>query len=280
MMFKPKDSIALKDMITDLGNTDYEIPVALGKATSGEKIMIDLSEAPHILIVGTQHSGKTSLLHTIICSILCTKQSENIRFILADLKDSGLSVYQTVTNLLCQVITDEHSLIQAMAAITDEIEDRILFLEKYKRYGVHGIKSYNLLAKKHGLDKLPYIVLIVDEFAPAIYAGKRDFERLFKRITSVARLLGIHLIFTTGESVLPNVITGTIWSSFPSTIALRMDNKNNSKLLIGQLGAEVLECCGEALYKSGYDSPAIKMQCAFIDEETVKAVAFYNSFPR
>ena len=280
MCMKPKNPVALKDMITDLGNTDFEIPVALGKTPEGENIMIDLRKAPHVLVAGTKQSGKTTLLHSIICSILGTQQSENVRFVLAGLKDSELSVYQTVTSLLCPVISDEDNLMKAMEAVADEIEDRVSFIKENKGYRIHSIGSYNLLAEKHGLDKLPYIVLIVDEFAPAMYARKGEFERLIRKITSVARILGIHLILTTGEPLLPNVITGTIWSNFPSTIALRMDNRISSKLILGQPGAEALGCCGEALYKARFDSPIIKFQSAFVDEDTVKAVAFYNSFSR
>ena len=245
------------------------LPIVLGKDVYGNPVVIDLTRCPHLLIGGREGSGKTSLLDSLICSILCTKTSEEVRMILVDTKVVELSVYNGVPHLLSPVITDAGMAFKALDFVVKGLERRIKLLTST---GSRKIEEYNAKAA----EKLPYIVVIIDDYADLILSAGKEFEYLIKRITAVARFCGIHLVLST-KRVSADVITGVVKSNIPTQIAFAVPNAINSRILIDQPGAEKLLGYGDMLYNNPMYRHPFRIQGALIDTEIEKIVAFLKS---
>lgn len=248
---------------------EMRIPVALGKDFYGQPMLFDLATTPQLLVGGMNGDEKTSFLDSLICSILCTKTPDEVRLILVDTKIVELSVYNGVPHLLSPVITDAGTAFKALEFIVKGLERRIELLTSTR---CRKIEEYNAKAA----EKLPYIVVIIDDYADLIMSAGKEFEYLIKRITAVARFCGIHLVLST-KRVSADVITGVIKSNIPTQIAFEVPSAISSRILIDQPGAEKLLGYGDMLYNNPMSRHPFRIQGALIDTEIEKIVAFLKS---
>jgi len=267
---KERSAVRFSSLVDSLETEkEMRIPVALGKDVYGQPMLFDLAGSPHLLIGGTDGDEKTSFLDSLICSILCTKTPDEARLILVDTKAVELSVYNGVPHLLSPVITDVGRAFKALEFVVKGLERRIELLTSTRS---RKIEEYNAKAA----EKLPYIVVIIDDYADLILTAGKEFEFLIKRITSVARFCGIHLVLST-KRVSADVITGVIKSNIPTQIAFAVPNAINSRILIDQPGAEKLLGYGDMLYNNPMYRHPFRIQGALIDSEIEKIVDFLKA---
>ena len=267
---RERSVVRFSSMVGSLASEkEMRIPVALGKDVYGQPMLFDLATSPHLLIGGTDGDEKTSFLDSLICSILCTKTPDEVRLILVDTKAVELSVYNGVPHLLSPVITDVGRAFKALEFVVKGLERRIELLTSTRS---RKIEEYNAKAA----EKLPYIVVIIDDYADLILSAGKEFEYLIKRITAVARFCGIHLVLST-KRVSADVITGVIKSNIPTQIAFAVPGVINSRILIDQVGAEKLLGDGDMLYNNPMYRHAFRIQGAVIDSEIEKIVDFLKA---
>ena len=273
---KNRDTIGFLAMMPALKRKTLKIPMVLGKTITGDSIIIDLAGAPHLLIAGTTGSGKSVCVNSLICSVLYTKTPREVRMLLVDPKMVELSMYNNIGHLLTPVITDPKKAIKAMAYCVHEMERR---MSMFSRLGVRKIEEYNEKVREKNMlrEPLPYIMVIVDEFADLMMVVGKELESYIKRITAVARFTGIHLVLAT-QRPSADVITGIIKSNMPSQIAFAVSNQVNSRIILDTVGAEKLLGRGDMLYSSASNPAAQRIQGAFIDtDEIEKIVEFVKS---
>lgn len=267
---KERSAVRFGSIIDSLeSEKEMRIPVALGKDVYGQPMLFDLATSPHLLVGGMNEDEKTSFLDSLICSILCTKTPDEVRLVLVDSKVVELSVYNGVPHLLSPVITDAKTAFKALEFVVKGLERRIELLTST---GSRKIEEYNRKSK----EKLPYIVVILDDLADLVFASGKEVEYLIKRITSVARFCGIHLVLST-KRVSADVITGVVKSNIPTQIAFAVPNAINSRILIDQPGAEKLLGYGDMLYNNPMYRHPFRIQGALIDSEIEKIVDFLKS---
>jgi DNA segregation ATPase FtsK/SpoIIIE-like protein len=250
-----------------------EVPVALGKDIAGEVQFIDLTQTPHLLIAGSTGSGKSVCVNAIILSILFRRSPEEVRLLLIDPKIVELKLYNGVPHLLTPVITEPKRAFQALQYYICEMERRYAMLD---RVGVRDIKSYNRKIKEKGLaqDRLPYIVVIIDEFADLMATTGKELESTLARLAAMSRAVGIHLVLATQRPSI-DVITGLIKANIPSRVAFMVASKFDSRIIIDMVGAEKLLGKGDMLFASAWDPFPIRMQGAFVSEEEVEKAVDY-----
>ncbi|MBO4409309.1 MAG: DNA translocase FtsK, partial [Spirochaetales bacterium] len=272
---KKRDTIGFDVMMPALKSKFYKIPMVLGKNITGDSIVIDVAKTPHLLVAGTTGSGKSVCINGLICSVLYTKTPKEVRMILVDPKMVELSLYNGIPHLLTPVITDAKKALKAMNFVVDEMERR---MQLFKNIGAKKIEEYNekIVEKKMACVKLPYIIVIIDEFADLMLAVGKELEQSIKRITAVARFCGIHLILAT-QRPSADVITGIIKSNIPTQIAFAVSNSMNSRIIIDQLGAEKLLGRGDMLYNNPEARQPSRIQGAFIDSEIEEIVEFVKT---
>ena len=268
---KKRATVRFGSMIDAIASEEgMNLPIALGKDVDGKPVVIDLTRCPHLLIGGKEGSGKTVCLDSLICSILCTKTAEEVRFLLVDTKMVELSVYNGIPHLLTPVITDEGKAVKALFYVVKEMERRIGLLSET---GARKIEEYN---NKSG-DKLPYLIVIIDDLEELMLSSGKEVEYLIKRITAIARFCGIHLVLST-RRVSADVITGVVKSNIPTQIAFAVPNAINSRILIDQTGAEKLQGRGDMLYNNPMYRHPSRIQGAYIDDfEIEKIVDFLRA---
>lgn len=245
-----------------------EIPYALGKDISGEVQFSDLTQMPHLLIAGATGSGKSVCVNAIILSILYRRTPEEVKLILIDPKIVELKLYNGIPHLLTPVVTDSKRAFQALQYCICEMERRYSILDKA---GVRDIKTYNKRVKERNLaqEKLPYIVVIVDEFADLMATTGKELEATLARLAAMSRAVGIHLVLATQRPSI-DVITGLIKANIPSRIAFMVASKFDSRIIIDMVGAEKLLGRGDMLYSGSQDPFPVRMQGAFVSEEEVE----------
>ncbi|MFH1157435.1 MAG: DNA translocase FtsK 4TM domain-containing protein [Pseudomonadota bacterium] len=270
-----RETVFLKEMLAsrDYQKTACRLPLALGKNIAGDPVIADLTRMPHLLVAGTTGSGKSVALNTMILSLLYRLSPERCRFIMIDPKMLELSVYDDIPHLLTPVVTESHRTITALKWAVREMEDRYRAMSKL---GVRNIDGFNerlrdALAKgevlmhkiQTGFDsdtgkpifeeqpislaELPYIVIIVDEFADLMLVAGKDVENAIQRLAQMARAAGIHLIMATQRPSV-DVITGVIKANFPTRISFQVTSKIDSRTILGEGGAEQLLGQGDMLY--------------------------------
>ncbi|HVP19860.1 MAG TPA: DNA translocase FtsK [Spirochaetia bacterium] len=270
---KVRAIVSFKEMISldVMQKSPYEIPLALGKDILGEAQVIDLVQTPHLLIGGATNSGKSVLVNSIICSILFRKSPDDVRLFLIDPKIVELKLYNGCPHLLTPVITEPKKAFQALQYCISEMERRYTLLDAL---GVRDIRAFNKKAKKERVQRLPYIVIVVDEFADLMATTGKELESTLARLAAMARAIGIHMVLATQRPSI-DVITGLIKANIPSRIAFMVANKFDSRIIIDGVGAEKLLGKGDMLFSAAWNPFPTRIQGAYIDDEETDAVTEY-----
>lgn len=244
------------------------ILVALGKDITGKTVVTDLAKAPHLLIAGSTGSGKSVCINSIITSIIYHSRPDEVKLMLIDPKVVELSVYNGIPHLRTEVVTDMKKAQGTLNWAVREMEARYQLFAGAK---VRNIEGYN---KLYPDKKMPYILLIVDEFADLMNVAAKEVEVLIQRLTQKARAAGIHLILAT-QRPSADVITGVIKSNIPSRIAFMVESGLNSRIILDEGGAESLLGKGDMLFKQAGALSTVRIQGAFISDEEVEDVVNY-----
>lgn len=264
-------------------NSTAELPIVLGKTISNETFVTDLAKMPHLLMAGATGQGKSVGLNAILVSLLYKKHPSQIKFVLVDPKKVELTLFNKIErHFLAKlpgeeeaIITDTKKVVATLNSLCIEMDERY---ELLKNAQVRNIKEYNAkfvsrrLNPEHGHRFLPYIVLVVDEFADLIMTAGREVETPIARLAQLARAIGIHLIIATQRPSV-NIITGIIKANFPARIAFRVTSKVDSRTILDSGGADQLIGRGDMLLSTGND--LIRIQCAFVDTPEVEAITEY-----
>lgn len=259
-----------------------ELPISLGKTVFNEIFVVDLAKMPHLLIAGSTGQGKSVGLNVMIVFLLYKKNPKDIKFILIDPKKVELSIYKkisksyfaTLPDAIEPIITDLHEVKNILNSLCKEMDQRYAILEKHK---VRNIKEYNNVKNgKYNKYHLPYIILIIDEFADLnIHNQKKQIETYITRLAQLARAVGIHLIIATQRPSV-DVITGLIKSNFSARIAFRVSSKIDSRTILDCTGAEQLIGKGDMLFSNRNE--LIRLQCPFMElSDLKKIVDFYGN---
>ena len=274
-----KTTVGLASLLSDSKYSESEKPLlaSLGKGISGEAVFANIAKMPHALIAGATGSGKSVTIHAIINSLLYRNSPERLRFIMIDPKRVELTLYNKIPHLLTPVITDAKKTIMSLKWACKEMDRRYDLLEEH---ACKDIDSYhkNVLAPameaKKEIDKMPYIVIVVDELADIMMTYPRELESGIVRLAQMSRAVGIHLLLSTQRPSV-NVITGLIKANIPARIALQVVSQIDSRTILDSPGAEKLLGSGDMLYLGGEMSKPVRLQSAFISETEVKKVVKY-----
>ena len=264
-------------------NSEMELPIGLGKTISNEVFVADLSKMPHLLMAGATGQGKSVGLNALLVSLLYKKHPSQVKFVLVDPKKVELTLFRAIErHFLAKlpgeaepIITDTKKVVHTLNSLCIEMDQRY---ELLKNAEVRNIKEYNtkFIARKlnpnNGHKFLPYIVLVVDEFADLIMTAGKEIETPIARLAQLARAIGIHLIIATQRPSV-NIITGTIKANFPARIAFRVTSKIDSRTILDSGGADQLIGRGDMLLSTGAD--LIRLQCAFVDTPEVERITAF-----
>lgn len=265
--------------------TDYELPMVLGKTITNEVYMEDLAKMPHVLVAGATGQGKSVGLNTIIASLLYKKHPSELKFVLIDPKKLEFAPYSILEHHFLAklpdeeeaVITDVTKVVQTLKSLCIEMDTRYDLL---KAAGVKNIKEYNAKFRDRKLNPekghrfLPYIVVVIDEFGDLIMTAGRDVELPIARIAQLARAAGIHMIIATQRPT-TTIITGNIKANFPARVAFRVMQRIDSSTILDRTGANQLVGRGDMLFSKGGDP--VRVQCAFIDTPEIESITQYIS---
>jgi len=293
-----REKVYLRELLAsrDYAETNFRLPLCLGKSIGGESVMVDLARMPHLLIAGTTGSGKSVAINTMILSLLYRLHPDQCRLIMVDPKMLELSVYDGIPHLLTPVVTDPKKAVVALKWAVREMEERY---KKMSKLGVRNIDGYNARvaeANKKGeklnrtvhtgynrdtgqaiyeneeldLEPLPYIVVIVDEMADLMMVAGKDIEGAVQRLAQMARAAGLHVVLATQRPSV-DVITGTIKANFPTRISFQVTSKIDSRTILGEQGAEQLLGQGDMLYMAG-GGRISRVHGPFVSDEEVEKV--------
>ncbi len=293
-----REMVSFREILSgrDFGDGSHSLPLALGKDIGGAPVVANLAKMPHLLIAGTTGSGKSVAINTMILSLLYKLSPDECRMIMIDPKMLELSVYDGIPHLLSPVVTDPKKAVVALKWVVGEMEERY---RKMSRMGVRNIAGYNgrvedALAKNEmfsrtvqtGFDeetgdpifeteenkpeKMPYIVVVVDEMADLMMVAGKEIEACIQRLAQMARASGIHLIMATQRPSV-DVITGTIKANFPTRISFQVTSKIDSRTILGEQGAEQLLGMGDMLYMAG-GSKITRVHGPFCSDEEVEEI--------
>jgi DNA translocase ftsK len=246
------------------------IPIVLGKDVTGEPQTLDLCQTPHLLIAGATGSGKSVCVNSIILSILYNKSPEEVKLLLVDPKIVELKLYNGIGHLLTPVITEPKRALQGLQYCICEMERRYAMLDSMS---VRDIKSYNKKIKREKIaaEPLPYIVIIIDEFADLMSTTGKELEATVSRLCAMSRAVGIHLVLAT-QRPSTNVITGLIKANIPSRIAFMVASRVDSQIILDNIGAEKLLGKGDMLYVSTTKPFPARIQGTFVSDDEVEQV--------
>lgn len=289
-----KNIVSMKTLIASekFQHNNFSLPVALGKRIDNENFIVDLATMPHLLMAGATGQGKSVGVNAILVSLLYKKHPSQLKFVLVDPKKVELSLYRTIErHFLAKlpgeeeaIITDTKKVVHTLNALCIEMDNRYDLL---KEAGCRNIREYNekFVARKLNPEKghqfLPFIVLVIDEFADLIMTAGKEVEMPIARLAQLARAVGIHLIIATQRPSV-NIITGTIKANFPARIAFKVSSKIDSRTILDAGGAEQLIGRGDMLIS--YNGEITRLQCVFVDtpevEKVVDCIADQRGYPQ
>lgn len=273
-------------------NNNYSLPIAIGKKIDNENFIVDLASMPHLLMAGATGQGKSVGLNAILVSLLYKKHPSQMKFVLIDPKKVELSIYRHIEkHFLAKlpgeedaIITDTKKVVHTLNALCIEMDNRYDLL---KEAGARNIKEYNekfikrKLNPQKGHQYLPFIVLVIDEFADLIMTAGKEVEMPIARLAQLARAIGIHLIIATQRPSV-NIITGTIKANFPARIGFKVSSKIDSRTILDTGGAEQLIGKGDMLIS--HNGEVTRLQCAFVDtpevEQIVEFIGNQRGYPQ
>ncbi|HTN37133.1 MAG TPA: DNA translocase FtsK [Arachidicoccus sp.] len=264
-------------------NNKFSLPIAIGKKINNENFIVDLASMPHLLMAGATGQGKSVGVNALLVSLLYKKHPSQLKFVLVDPKKVELSIYRTIErHFLAKlpgedeaIVTDTKKVVNTLNALCIEMDNRYDLL---KEAGCRNIREYNeKFVKRHlnpqkGHQFLPFIVLVIDEFADLIMTAGKEVEMPIARLAQLARAVGIHLIIATQRPSV-NIITGTIKANFPARIAFKVSSKIDSRTILDAGGAEQLIGKGDMLIS--YNGEITRLQCAFVDTPEVDRICDY-----
>lgn len=278
-----KKVVSMKTLLASekFQNNNYSLPIALGKRIDNENFIVDLAAMPHLLMAGATGQGKSVGLNAVLVSLLYKKHPSKLKLVLVDPKKVELSLYRIIEKHFLaklpgeeeSIITDTKKVVHTLNALCIEMDNRYDLL---KEAGCRNIREYNekftsrKLNPRKGHQYLPFIVLVVDEFADLIMTAGKEVEMPIARLAQLARAIGIHLIIATQRPSV-NIITGTIKANFPARIAFKVSSKIDSRTILDTGGAEQLIGKGDMLIS--YNGEVTRLQCAFVDTPEVEKVA-------
>ena len=283
-----KTMVSMRTLLDDtkFSESKFSLPIAIGKRIDNTHFVVDLASMPHLLMAGATGQGKSVGLNAILVSLLYKKHPSQLKFVLVDPKKVELSIYKVIEKHFLaklpgeeeSIITDTKKVVHTLNALCIEMDNRYDLL---KEAGCRNIKEYNekFISRKLNPEKghqfLPFIVLVVDEFADLIMTAGKEVEMPIARLAQLARAIGIHLIIATQRPSV-NIITGTIKANFPARIAFKVSSKIDSRTILDIGGAEQLIGKGDMLIS--YNGELVRLQCAFVDTPEVdKIVDFIGS---
>ncbi|WP_018625987.1 FtsK/SpoIIIE family DNA translocase [Niabella aurantiaca] len=289
-----KTIVSMKTLLASdkFRNSSFSLPIALGKRIDNENFIVDLATMPHLLMAGATGQGKSVGINAILVSLLYSKHPSQLKFVLVDPKKVELSVYSQIANHFLArlpneedaIITDTKKVINTLNALCIEMDNRYDLL---KDAGCRNIKEYNakFTARKLNPEKghqfLPFIVLVVDEFADLIMTAGKEVEMPIARLAQLARAIGIHLIIATQRPSV-NIITGIIKANFPARIAFKVSSKIDSRTILDAGGADQLIGKGDMLIS--LNGEISRLQCAFVDtpevDKVVDFIAYQEGYPQ
>ena len=296
-----RETVYLRELIEaeSFKATDAKLPMILGKTIGGEPIVADLARMPHLLIAGTTGSGKSVGVNAMILSLLYRLDPSQCRMIMIDPKMLELSVYNGIPHLLTPVVTDPHKAVAALNWVVSEMEERYKSMAKLAVRNIDVFNNRVRNAQKHGerlartvqtgfnaksgqaiyekeqldLQPMPYIVVVVDEFADLMAVAGKEIEFAVQRLAQMARAAGIHLIMATQRPSV-DIITGTIKANFPTRISFKVTSKIDSRTILNEQGAEQLLGQGDMLYAAG-TGQVLRVHGPFVSDEEVESIAAF-----
>jgi S-DNA-T family DNA segregation ATPase FtsK/SpoIIIE len=283
-----KEKVRIKDLIQLAGSKPQEmgIPLFLGKDSSGEALVSDLTTMPHLLIAGTTGSGKSVCINSIIAGILLTKRPDEVKLILIDPKMVEMTAFNTIPHLMTPIVIETQRAVQILEWATVKMDERYSLFAEAR---VKNIAEYNGLGaeeviKRFGPDsaeeeakipkKLPYIVIIIDELADLMMTAPKEIEAYIVRLAQKSRAIGIHIVLAT-QRPQATVVTGLIKSNMPTRIGFRVAARLDSRIVLDQNGAEALLGQGDMLFLKPGTSDLVRAQGTFMDETEVQRIVKY-----
>jgi S-DNA-T family DNA segregation ATPase FtsK/SpoIIIE len=280
-----KEKVRMKSMMQLAGDrpTKMEIPLYLGKDSSGEALVSDLAKMPHLLIAGTTGSGKSVCINTVIVGILLTKRPDEVKMIMIDPKMVEMTAFNTVPHLMCPIVTETQMAVQILEWATVKMDERYALLAEAR---VKNISEYNKLGTEEIVarfnpstpeeeakipKKLPYIVIVIDELADLMMTAPKEIEAYIVRLAQKSRAIGIHIILAT-QRPQATVVTGLIKSNMPCRIAFRVAARMDSRIILDQNGAETLLGEGDMLFLKPGTSELIRAQGTFLDDAEIRRI--------
>lgn len=278
---KKTNGVFLRDLLSTEAYQKSRSPLsfALGMNISGDPVIADLAQMPHLLIAGATGSGKSVCLNTIIASMLFRNSPDKVKFVMIDPKRVELAVYQAIPHLIAPVVCEPKKAAAALAWTVEQMDERYKICAEL---GVRNIDGYNAIvqdkqpnrkAMGRNLKYMPHIVVVIDELADLMMVARNEVEEYIIRLAQLARAVGIHLILATQRPSV-NVITGIIKANFPSRIAFRVSSKVDSRTILDMNGAQALLGKGDMLYSPGGVKP-FRIQGAYVSDEEIERVADY-----
>jgi len=283
-----KEKVRMKNIMELAGKKprNMEIPLFLGKDSSGEALVSDLTSMPHLLIAGTTGSGKSVCINAIIVGILLTKRPDEVKLILVDPKMVEMTAFNTIPHLMCPIVTETQTAVQILEWATVKMDERYAILAEAR---VKNIAEYNQLGSEELIQrfgpsspdeeekipkKLAYIVIVIDELADLMMTAPKEIEAYIVRLAQKSRAVGIHIVLAT-QRPQATVVTGLIKSNMPTRIGFRVAARLDSRIVLDQNGAETLLGEGDMLFLKPGTSDLIRAQGTFVDETEVKRIVRY-----
>ena len=278
---KTTTPVAVREILSAFKNKeDSKLLAALGKSIMGEPVCCEIDKTPHLLVAGSTGSGKSVCINSMITSLLMRTKPDEVKLVLVDPKKVELSMYNGVPHLLTPVVTDPKKANIVLQKIVKMMEDRYDLFENSKTKNIAGYNAYvdkknETLEEDEKIDRLPYIVVIIDELADLMLVAAKEVEDSIMRITQMARAAGIHLIVAT-QRPSTDVITGVVKANIPSRISFAVSSSIDSRTILDMSGAEKLLGKGDMLFLPQGENVPVRVQGTFISDDEIKAVVDYT----